>query len=204
MPTFSHPEASTFVENNTPMKEVDANQLLLGLEQQVESHLAEVVRSYQNWSPEELLRRPGNGGWSAAECLWHLNSYGWHYLPHIEKSLAAATPSVARFRSTWLGTWFTRLMKPGPHMTKMRAFKNHLPPPALDAPAVVAEFIHQQERLLGLLRRAHGVDLNKIKVALSISPWFRMNLGDVFQFLVAHQDRHMVQAARAAAVGQQG
>lgn len=181
------------------MKEVDAHHLLQGLEQQVEKHLAEAIRTYQNWSPEDLLHRPGNGGWSAAECLWHLNSYGWHYLPHIEKGLVEAPASATYFRSTWLGAWFTNLMKPGPNMTKMRAFKNHLPPPALDAPAVVAEFIHQQEVLLGLLRRAHGVDLNKVNVAVSISPWFRMRLGDVFQFLVAHQDRHLVQAARVGA-----
>ncbi len=178
------------------MKAIDAQALLNDLEQQVEKQLAEVVRTYQNMSSEILLRKPADGGWSVAECLWHLNSYGVHYLPRIAKGLAATTASSSHFRSSWLGAWFTRLMKPGPKMTKLRAFKNHIPSGIQDPHAVVAEFIRQQEELLGLLRRAQHADLNAVRVDLSIATWFTMKLGDVFQFLVAHQERHLVQARR--------
>lgn len=174
---------------------IEKTVLLQDLEHSVERHLAEAVKSYQNWAPERLLQKPANGGWSVAECLWHLNSYGSHYLPRIEQGLAAPTPAEPVFRSSWLGTWFTNMMKPGPGMTKMSAFKNHVPPSAVDPYHVVAEFIHQQEVLLALLRRSRSADLNRIRIGLSIMPWLKMKLGDVFQFLVAHQERHMVQAA---------
>jgi uncharacterized damage-inducible protein DinB len=177
---------------------IDKTILLQDLEQQVERHLAEAVKAYQNWMPERLLQKPVNGGWSVAECLWHLNSYGSHYLPRIEKGLAAPTTADPLFRSSWLGSWFTNLMKPGPGMTKMSAFKNHVPPSALNPYEVVAEFIQQQEVLLALLRRARAADLNRIRIGLSIMPWLKMKLGDVFQFLVTHQERHMVQAANVA------
>lgn len=176
----------------------DKNVLLLELEQQVERHLAEAVRSYQNWERDRLTRKPMDGGWSVAECLWHLNSYGDHYLPRINKGLSVATTDNPSFSSSWMGAWFTRLMKPGPGMTKMSAFKNHRPPATFDPHEVVAEFIQQQETLLSLLRRARSADLNRIRIGLSIMPWLKLKLGDVFQFLVAHQDRHMVQAAKVA------
>jgi hypothetical protein len=46
---------------------------------------------------------------------------------------------------------------------------------------------------------AAGSDLNEIRIGLSIVPWLTLKLGDVFQFLVAHQERHMVQAGKVAA-----
>jgi hypothetical protein len=177
---------------------IDAKVLLLELERQVERHLEEAVKSYQNWEQERLLQRPSTASWSVAECLWHLNSYGRYYLPRIDQGLATPVPADPVFYSTWLGSWFTQLMKPGPRMMKMSAFKKHVPPPALEPYNVVAEFIQQQEVLLALLRRARSADLNRIRIGISISPWLKMKLGDVFQFLVAHQERHMVQAAQVA------
>lgn len=177
---------------------MDTNSLLIDLEQDVERHLAEAVRSYQNWTAEKLLEKPKDGGWSVAECLWHLNSYGDYYLPRIEKGLAHPSGANPFFRSSLIGAWFTRLMKPRPGMTKFKAFKDHVPPPGIDPLQTVAEFIQQQEALLSLLRRAKSADLSAIRIGISIMPWFTLKLGDVFQFLVAHQERHMVQAARVA------
>lgn len=180
----------------TMSKSFDQQTLLLQLEGEVERHLAEVIRSYQNLSDEALLQRPPDQGWSVVECLWHLNSYGHHYLPLIEKGLARPGHSTGTFTSTWLGSWFTRIMRPGEGMRKMKAFKDHRPPAHLDSHRVVAEFIHQQEELLDLLRRSRVADLNRIRIGLSILPWLKMRLGDVFQFLIAHQDRHLAQARR--------
>lgn len=177
-------------------RKIDKAGLLLALERDVEKHLDEAVRSYQNWTPERLLKKPEDGGWSVAECLWHLNSYGNYYLPRIEEQLSRPVGDHATFQSSWLGAWFTRMMRPGPRMKKYKAFRNHVPPPIGDPLSVVADFITQQEKLLALLRRARSADLNRLRIGISIMPWLTMKLGDVFQFLVAHQERHMVQASR--------
>ena len=170
--------------------------MLSSLEDQVERHLSLAVEKYQNLAVGELSRHPANGGWSIAECLWHLNSYGNHYLPEIQKGLDKSTTAATSFDSTWLGAYFTRMMKPGPKMTKMKAFKDHRPPVELEPHVVVAAFIQQQELLLKLLRRARMADMNRIRIGISIMPWLKLRLGDVFQFLVAHQERHVVQAER--------
>lgn len=175
---------------------VDQLALLDQLQDQVEQHLSAAVAVYQNLDEGKLLQKPGNGGWSAAECLWHLTSYSNYYLPAIEKGLESSTSSSGTFTSTWMGAWFTRLMRPGEKMKKMKAFKNHVPPPELKPHEVVAEFIQNQERLLGLLRQARRANLNRIRIGISIMPWFRMKLGDVFQFLIVHQERHLQQANR--------
>lgn len=175
---------------------VETTTLLAGLEDHVEKHLLLAVEKYQNLSADELSRRPSDGGWSKAECIWHLNSYGDYYLPQIEKGLADGVTPMATFTSTWLGAYFTRIMRPGPKTSKMKAFKDHIPPVGIDPHKVVAEFIQQQETLLKLLRNARTVNMNRIRIGISILPWLKLRLGDVFQFLIAHQERHIQQAER--------
>jgi hypothetical protein len=170
--------------------------LIDSLEDQVENHLNEAVRVFQNLSSEELLKPASNGGWSIAQCLWHLNSYGDYYLPQIKTGLAKNYPANPEFKSTWLGDYFTRLMRPGANMKKFKAFKNHVPPGEMDADEVVAEFIQQQEQLLMFLKQARQTDINRIRIPISILTWVKLKLGDVFRFIIAHDERHLQQARR--------
>lgn len=177
------------------MKTVSKTELLITLESTVERHLQDVLRDFQNLPASVLLRPASNGGWSIAQCLEHLNRYGRYYLPQIQKGLTAhAGTSSDTFTSTWLGSYFTNMMQPG--KGKMKAFKAYAPPPTLDAHAIVAEFVQQQETLLGCLRSAYTTDLNKIKVPVSIAKFIRLRLGDVFQFVIMHNERHYRQARK--------
>ena len=63
--------------------------LLETLETTVESHLRDVLHDFQNLTETELLRPAGNGGWSIAQCLEHLNRYGNYYLPQIKTGIAS-------------------------------------------------------------------------------------------------------------------
>ncbi|MDJ1469929.1 DinB family protein [Xanthocytophaga flava] len=180
------------------MKPVLKDQLLDSLEEQVEKHLRQCVEQFQNLSEDILLAPATNGGWSIAQCLEHLNSYGKYYLPQIQKGLTKVQlkPNVETFRSTWLGRYFTRMMDPQTGTRKYKAFKGHIPDQNLNPYAVVAEFIQQQETLLAYIRQARHVDLNCIRIPISILQWIRLKLGDVLQFLIAHNERHIVQAQR--------
>ena len=180
------------------MKAIDKNQLLDALENKVERHIQDAVEIFQNTDDRTLLQPAADGGWSIAQCLAHLNSYGDYYLPQIQNGLnkPVSPPVSEKFQSSWLGAYFTRLMDPETGKKKQKAFKNHIPTPNLDAYAVVAEFIQQQETLLAYLQQARQTDLNKIKIPISIMKWLKLKLGDVFQFLIAHNERHMVQAKR--------
>ncbi len=180
------------------MAAVNKNKLLDYLENRVEGHIQEAIKIFQNERAEVLLQPAKDGGWSIAQCLDHLNGYGNYYLPQIKKGLAQAYQysNSDVFKGSWLGSYFTRIMEPATGTKKYKAFKNHIPSADLDAHAVVAEFIHQQEELIAYLKQARQVNLDAIKVPLSISKWIKLKLGDVFQFLIAHNERHMLQAKR--------
>jgi hypothetical protein len=180
------------------MKTVEQNVLLNELEGKVEHHLQIATRDFQNMSAEELLTPGEHGGWSIAQCLEHLNRYGQYYLPTIKRALDQKNirSSGQQFKSGWFGNYFTRMMNPETGKRKIKAFINYVPPQQLDAHAVVAEFIEQQETLLAYLKRAATSDLNGTRIPISIAKWLRLKFGDVLQFVIAHNERHVQQALR--------
>lgn len=179
------------------------------LHQRTERLLQTAITAWQMLPAETMGAAPGPGAWSAAQCLEHLNIYGRHYLPAIEAAMKNAqkngSRAVEQVQSGWLGAWFTDLMLPqagGGLKKKMKAPKNAVPAANPDARAMLAEFIDQQEKMLMLLTNASQVNLNKVRVPTSLSPLIRMRLGDTFAFVLAHLERHVLQAERAlAAVG---
>jgi len=151
---------------------------------------------------EKMLQQPATDKWSAAQCLAHLNSYGDYYLPAIQNAIAnniqTSKPSET-FSSGWLGGYFTNLMLPKEDgsIKKMRAQKSYTHSNNVNSDAVLATFIDQQEKLLQLLSDSTNVNIEKIRIPISISPIVKLKLGDVFSFIVAHNYRHVLQAERA-------
>ncbi|GGB80230.1 DinB family protein [Dyadobacter sediminis] len=179
------------------MKPVDKYQFLKDLESIVEKHISESIMLFQNQSEEGLNRPSDTGGWSIAQCLDHLNSYGNYYLPLLNKKLSSAEEdSKAPFSASWLGSYFSKMMEPGPAQKKYKAHKNHVPAANLNALQIVDTFITQQETMLLYLREAQSKDINSPKIPLSVIRLVRINVGDVFRFLVTHNERHMQQAKR--------
>lgn len=192
--------AYTFAYQSAIMKSENKSQLLNTLEEMVNNHL-QMGLQLQNKRTSELLKPAVNGGWSAAQCLEHLNRYGHYYIPAIQQQLAAykGDSTAATFTSTWLGKYFTNMMNPKTGKKKYKAFKDYIPPATLDAHAVVAAFINQQEELLALIEQSRKEDLNKVRVPISIAKFIRLKLGDVLQFIIAHNERHLQQAQRSLA-----
>lgn len=180
------------------MSTISSHILLLQLEARVEQHLQVAIGRLQNLATTALLNAAADGGWSIAQCIEHLNSYGKYYLPQIHKKLHAAekTTQHVPFKSSWLGCYFIQMMEPKAQGRKFKAFKDHIPPTDLDPHRTVAEFIQQQEQLLQYLRMAHEYPLHSIKIPISITKLVRLSLGDVFQFCIAHDERHLQQALR--------
>lgn len=170
-------------------------QLIATLESEIERQLEIVVQQFQSRNNDVLLRTTETGGWSVIQNLEHLNFYFQYYNPAIRKSLenASVDPQAVTFNSSWLGSYFTNAMdyrKGG----KVKAFKSYIPEVDLDTNKVIREFIDHQEELLQLLRMAANYNLTKIRLPISLTRWIKMRLGDVFQFVIMHNERHIVQA----------
>jgi hypothetical protein len=180
--------------------------LLEKLQQQTERHIQKAIREWQNLSPEVFEQSENTASWNAAQCIEHLNIYGRYYIPAIERAIDRAIYRNSRpspsFRSSWLGSYFTKLMLPeenGIPKKKMKTPAHARPVASLDTRKVIAEFIDQQEKLMQLMERASKINLNGARVPISIAKFIRLKLGDVFMFIVAHNYRHILQAERALA-----
>lgn len=186
------------------MKTHNTQQLIELLEEQTESILNIAVQQWQMTPASVFKQQPSPGSWSAMQCLGHLNAYGRYYLPAIERAIDMARlkhqPAVETFTPGWLGNYFTKLMLPGEDgvaVKKMKAPKNYTIANEADSDEIIATFINQQETLLVLLQQARYVNLNKIRIPVSIAKLIKLKLGDVFMFLIAHNLRHVKQAERA-------
>ncbi|MFC0775363.1 DinB family protein [Terrimonas alba] len=151
---------------------------------------------FRTIDPAVLLQQPAPGTWSVIEVLEHLNSYSRYYLLAIEKSLQVDKPANELFKPGWLGDYFTKLMKPkedGTVANKMKSPKDHRPPKFLDAFPVLNSFLEHQHYLLELLEQAKSKNIGSIRIPITISKFIKLKLGDTFRFLIAHEQRHLVQ-----------
>jgi len=175
------------------MKTEQLIQILLDQTRQILNKAQQLERldmTTLNWKPD-------SNAWNILECLEHLNLYGDYYLPEIEKSIKQSkSKPVANFKSGWLGSYFAKMMLPKDRLNKMKTFKDKDPINNLLDKSTLDEFIIQQEKLLNLLHTAQQVDLNKVKIKISISNFIRLKLGDTFQFYINHIIRHLAQIDR--------
>jgi hypothetical protein len=178
---------------------IQQEELLESLKKDVEI-LLECADFFRN-EIDALLIPPMPEKWSVAQTLEHLNGYGRVYLPMINKAISVSqSKRAAWFNSGFLGNYFTNMMKPKNVFevkNKMKAFKAHMPDNNLNPGKVLDQFVEQQHQFLLLLEMAKLKDLNAVRVPLSITKLIKLKLGDTFRFLIAHEQRHFVQARNA-------
>jgi hypothetical protein len=76
----------------------------------------------------------------------------------------------------------------------MKAMKAYTFPNSLNVDQVLKEYIDQKHKLLELLDKSKNTNLNAIKIPITLTKLIRLKLGDALRFLIAHEQRHMVQA----------
>jgi len=182
------------------MKKFKSDELIDSLQADVKQLMA-AAEQMQGMDKIKLGYPLGEGKWTAVQALEHLNMYGRYYLPAIEKAMSLNTGGKAAWFNTGrLGGYFTNMMMPKnvyEVKNKMKAPKGYAPPASLNTDAVIKEFLEQQNQLLQLLEQARQRNLNEIRIPITLSKLIKLKLGDTFRFLIAHEQRHMVQARNA-------
>ncbi len=180
------------------MQTFNTTSLLDELEERSKSFLMYVDHLTQQPNAS-ILEQSEPGKWNAVQVLEHLNSYYRFYLPAIEKEMNSKISFPATsFKPGWLGDYFSNLMEPtntGKLKSKMKSPKNHRPADELHAGTVIDEFKTNQQKFISLLRKAAHSNISDIRVPISLSKLIRLKLGDVFRFIVAHNQRHQLQIA---------
>jgi hypothetical protein len=179
------------------MAKFKSEELLNDLAQDV-GRVKEAAQFFTSADKNKMAYCPEKGRWSVVQAIEHLNAYNRHYLPLIEKELALITYDTnAWFTSGTWGERFTKMMKPTnvyEIKNKMKTSKKMSFPNSLHVETVLNEFLAGQDKLLSLLEQAKGKDLAKIHIPITFTKLIKLRLGDTFRFLVAHEQRHMIQA----------
>ena len=155
------------------------------------------VKVFKELDAKQLNFKKSKEQWSILECIEHLNLYGDFYLPEIQKRLLESNDSSTAeiFKAGIIGNYFANLMKgSNGKIKKMKAPQDKNPANSALTITALDRFLKQQELLKALLNKRRSVNLNKIKISISISKMVKLKLGDTFRFYVYHIDRHIIQA----------
>jgi hypothetical protein len=175
---------------------------LVAIEGELQSATARVDALAERWPEDRWRTRPPEGGWSALECLTHLNLTSRSYLPLLDEALGRAGGKggmPARFRRDLIGWLIWKAVAPEGKM-KAKTSPQFVPHPDEPVAQVLANFRELQAALLDRLRAADGRPLHRIKVASPFSDRVRYSLYSGFSILAAHEHRHINQAERVLAV----
>lgn len=146
----------------------------------------------------DLARPPAERAWSIGQCLDHLVATADAYEPFLLRAIEGAPrgdrPNLDPIAKSWLGAWFVSAVSPQSRR-RLPAPKRFRPGPAPE-PGALERFLGAQETLLGCLKKADGLDLNRTKLRSPVSPLLRFRLGEAFVALSLHVDRHLAQARR--------
>ena len=157
------------------------------------------VEQYKSLTPKALNQKATNDSWSVLECIEHLNLYGDFYVPAIRESIHASKNHASRiYKSGFLGNYFVKSMEPKDKLNRMKTFKDKYPASSLNT-NVLDRFIGQQKDYLDLLEEAKKINLVKTKTRITLTQFLKLRIGDTFRFILAHNDRHLVQADQALA-----
>lgn len=193
------------------MKHIPVKKFASELQGRLQQLNIQVKTQFEPLDEPTLNRRPGPDKWSILECMAHINLANKPYLIEIRKQISKARPSASQpsptFSSNWLGNFFTGMMQPKPDgriKNKMGTIKTFNPTPdssaqqsQLNKAATFEEFYQINQELIGLLSQADQVDFRRTKVKSALGSLIQFRLGDAFRFLLAHAERHLLQASRA-------
>lgn len=176
------------------------NESLPDLVGEARSVAAEAERSFGALTAEQLNWMPAPEAWSVGQCFDHLiriNSTYFAPLRHIqERGYTPGWRDRAPFLSRWIGSLVLHAVEPGaPRKLKAAA---HVTPArsALDD-GIIARFVaHQQEVIRHMRQTAERGDLGAMVIVSPVASAAFYSVLDAFRIIVAHERRHMAQAAR--------
>ena len=153
---------------------------------------------------EQLQYRCAPGKWSIAEIYGHLNLSMEANIRVILSRISKAPDSPGDvYASGWLGDCVYSLIMPRPDgsVFRLKARKMERPDPAdLDAREALGAFQRHCDSLDDILRHVASKDLRRIRIPFYMPRLMRLRLGDILRFLVAHGERHLLQAQRLMSV----
>lgn len=165
-------------------------------------HLIEIVESeFLNLNPILFNTKPSDKKWSIAECLQHLNLTLDIYIPQMTEIIKQKEKFGNQneyFKHSFIGRMAVKSMTPKPDNNitfKMKTFKNLTPVLSnSDKNEILDNFLNFQDSTLNVIGGLNKINLTKPKIVTAVGPFLKMSIGDALHFMVAHNQRHILQA----------
>jgi len=179
------------------MTSFNKKELLSGLHDRIEL-IRNNLQPFLRLADEQLLKSHAPGKWCIAEIFEHLNIMHGSMLLSIGKGMhKAPINSRESFSSGWLGRKIYQYTMPRPDGTVF-SMKTHRRFNAGTAPLhprkVLDTFMSQLDELDHVIDLCVYVDLQKVKLPFPFARGLKLRLGDALRFMVAHCERHLLQA----------
>ncbi len=167
------------------------------------SAAGEVTREAQERFGELTARQlnwqPGASRWSIGQCFDHLLTANAGYLPIFEQALDGTLKRTVWQRLPWIPRFWGKLMihTVSPETPrKVKAPKIFHPASSDVDGAIVRRFVEQQEQAVAFMRASEDVDSEQIIIPSPVTAVITYSLIDAFRIIVAHEQRHLLQAKR--------
>jgi hypothetical protein len=177
------------------------NAAIQSLLDQIAANKAEGQAIAAGLSDAQLNWRPAKDSWSIAECLQHLNVGVTKTLPAFDRAISAGRAknqlAAGPFRYGWFSRMMVASMEPPPkfRMKAPRIFRLEVGGSYRGAD-LLPEFATVRDQLAERVRQATGLDLAHVRTISPVNRLLRMPLGAYFDFIIAHDRRHLWQARR--------
>lgn len=156
------------------------------------------TRSFFKLSDEQLNYKFSSQCWSICQIYTHINITNKVYNQAILKKIQKAPDvDIEHCTSGWFGDWvYEKIMpKADGSVYKISSRKNlqiaGKPPDAID---VLNQFLEQQDEMHDILQHASTKNLDRITIPFYFSKYLKFRLCDTLRFIVAHNERHLMQA----------
>jgi hypothetical protein len=161
------------------------------------------TKPFLRLSNDRLLFRPAPGKWSIAEIYTHLNLSMDQTVRDILSRITLAPDHPGdEYHSGWIGDWLYERIMPRPDGTvfRLKSMATYLPEGRdFDAREALEAFERHCDSLDDILRHVWTKDLRRIRIPFYLNGLISLRLGDMLRFLVAHGERHLLQAQRVCA-----
>lgn len=152
---------------------------------------------------EDLRYKPDPKSWDIVEIFEHLNLVNGYYVKVIGRAMdKAPIAKNENFKISWMGKKMVKSMEPknGKRPFKMKTFKK-TDPIALQQERgsklidhiVFQDFMEDMKQFKKLLQGNGEKDIQAVKIK-SFIPIIKLKGGDAIAFVIAHMERHLLQA----------
>ena len=157
-----------------------------------------------NLDNEVLTKKESPKKWSALEVVEHLNKVYDVYLDNFQAAIAKAeelsankTPEMKRTILGRLSIYANR-PKGKKRRFKMKTFDFFRPAITPDnVHEIVETYLDKKERFNSLIKEARTKNLKHVKIPTALGERVKFYVAECFEFLLAHEERHMIQIAEA-------